>query len=200
MVFLNYPKLIAVTGLSQQQLKRIVLELYGTDATASGGRGVVREFSLNDGFYINLAGMLTVDHGMKISETRRVVFDLVNVLTDLQRELQTWLLPERIWGVRAEKPFPRIVLRIHVAGLIEVRIYDAEPDIKFLQEEEKVARPDLGEFVVKKNRERLNEGPCTVLFYPEGKGSLKDRPKRLLCELELRDMISDFVFAVKSLA
>ena len=199
MISINYEKLGAVTGLSQQQVKRIALGLFGKDETESGGRGVVREFSLNEAFYVGLAKRFIVDHGMKISEARRVVFRLINVITDLQRELQMWLLPERIWRAKAEKPFPRIVLRIYVTDLVEVRIYDREPIIECLQETKEISHPGMDEpFTATENKERLDEGPCTVLFYPQG-SSLYDEPKRLLCELELRDLLSEFAYAVKSL-
>jgi hypothetical protein len=111
----NYGHLISVSGRSPQQVKRYALAFCGVDPNASGGRGITREYEINDGFYIYLIGVLVADYGMQLGEAQSHIYRIIP-------ELDTrGLLPSIRWDRR--DPVPRIVLRIHPGHVYEYRTY-----------------------------------------------------------------------------
>ncbi len=144
-ILLSYQNLLKVTGRSIQQLRRCALVLFGVDSDAARQGGKAREFSLTEGFAIYLAAVLVGDYGLKLSDAKQRVLEILwNVgrdgpeadLTDLGflRPPIGWKLDSPVRGVLLRiyaGPRPRLVYEFRVFKEAPVVVEDW---VKYTQE------------------------------------------------------------------
>ena len=173
-IAVTYDDLVAISGRSIQQVKRCALRLREGDPenrikypTLTGGRGLIREHHINDGFYVILMAGMVADYGMKIEEAGKHILPIARQMENLN------LLPSVRWDRR--DPVPRIELRIHPGHVYEYRTYakrnahEAVEDENWDTGEQTVNDPYIARWVPKKSMGNSEPGhvyeiPLTALL------------------------------------
>lgn len=152
----THKELMPVTGLSLDQEKKYAFRLFGLDEEAGLGRGAEREFTVDEGFIIDITGLLIEGYKLGVEEAVAHALNIFHYIMTGKKPVTFWgdevpenieelsqvhpaLFPSLWWG--RENSIPEVMIKIHPGRGYEVRVYsEGYPDEDIQDSEEETEK------------------------------------------------------------